>query len=288
MSDPGNSTPPNNDPLQFDVAESSVASSPARSSIAPCKACAKPITDTYFQVNDSILCATCRASLKGPRGTRLGRALRATSFGVAAAIAGAVLYMAVAAITGFEFALVAIVVGFMVGAAVRKGSGGRGGRPYQILAVVLTYLSVVSINIPLLINAFAAKEKARAHATATTQMDTINISARGPVSDTTAIDRPATSDSGMTVAQAGTPFSAPRATKTRPRHPQFGKVLMALLALLVLAARVPFLAGFSNIIGLVIIGVAVFQAWKLNRRVTLRITGPYRLGTRAAGAKPVG
>jgi hypothetical protein len=288
MSDQGNSTPPNNDPLQFDVAESPVVSSPARSSIAPCKACAKPITDTYFQVNGSILCATCRASLSGPRGSRLGRALRATSFGVAAAIAGAVLYMAVAAITGFEFALVAIVVGFMVGAAVRKGSGGRGGRPYQILAVVLTYLSVVSINIPLLINAFAAKEKARAHATATTQMDTINISARGPVSDSTATDRPATSGSGMTVAQAGTPFSAPHTTKTRPPHPQFGKVLMALLALLVLAARVPFLAGFSNIIGLVIIGVAVFQAWKLNRRVTLRITGPYRLGTRAAGANPVG
>jgi hypothetical protein len=61
---------------------------------------------------------------------------------------------------------------------------------------------------------------------------------------------------------------------------------MALGLLLLLAARVPFLAGFSNVIGLIIIGVAVLQAWRLNRRITLNITGPYRVG--AGGAESVG
>ena len=41
-------------------------------------------------------------------------------------------------------ALIAIVVGLFVGRAVRWGSGGRGGRLYQGLAVVLTYLAIVS------------------------------------------------------------------------------------------------------------------------------------------------
>lgn len=288
MSDHGNSTPPNNDPLQFDVAETPVTSSPARPSVAPCKACAKPITETYFQVNGSIVCASCRAALERPRGTRLGRVVRATGFGVIAAIGGAILYMIVAAITGFEFALVAIVVGFMVGTAVRKGSAGRGGRAYQLLAAGLTYLSVVSINVPLLINDFAAKEKARAHSFAPTPMDTINISARGPVSAPTPTDPATSNDSGMTVSQAGIPGATPRAIKPRATHPHFGRVLLALVALLLLAARVPFLAGLSNLMGLIIIGVAVLQAWRLNRRVTLSITGPYRLGTGAASAESVG
>src|SRR4051812_46990490 len=175
MSEHGNSTPRDNDPLQFDVAESPTAAPDAGRSVAPCKGCGKAITDVYFQVNGSIACDTCRAALDRPRGTRLGRTVRATSFGVLAAIAGATLYVVVAAITGFEFALLAIVVGFMVGAAVRKGSGGRGGRAYQVLAVALTYLSVVSINVPLIFKEIAAREKARTHA-APTQMDTIKIS----------------------------------------------------------------------------------------------------------------
>ena len=64
--------------------------------------------------------------------------------------------------------------------------------------------------------------------------------------------------------------------------------MMAFGLLLLLAARVPFMAGISNVIGLIIIGVAVLQAWRLNRRIEPRITGPYRLGAGAAGAESVG
>jgi hypothetical protein len=38
--------------------------------------------------------------------------------------------------------LVALVVGFLVGFAVKKGSNGRGGPPYQWLAVFLTYTAI--------------------------------------------------------------------------------------------------------------------------------------------------
>ena len=42
-----------------------------------------------------------------------------------AAILGAILYFAVTAITGYEIGLVAIAVGWLVGRAIQKGTGGR-------------------------------------------------------------------------------------------------------------------------------------------------------------------
>ena len=43
----------------------------------------------------------------------------------------------------------------------------------------------------------------------------------------------------------------------------------------ILAWLLPFLTLPQNIIGLFIIGVGVYEAWKLNKRVPLTITGPY-------------
>ena len=65
----------------------------------------------------------------------------AAIFGLGAALAGAAIYYAVIAITHFEIGLVAILIGYMVGYAVRKGAGGRGGLRFQILAALLTVRS---------------------------------------------------------------------------------------------------------------------------------------------------
>ena len=55
------------------------------------------------------------------------RALRALLFGSIAAGLGAAIYYGVAVATNMEFGLIAIVVGLMVGKAVKTGSDGRGG-----------------------------------------------------------------------------------------------------------------------------------------------------------------
>ena len=39
----------------------------------------------------------------------------------------------------------------------------------------------------------------------------------------------------------------------------------------------------ENIIGLLIIGFALYQAWKMNQKVVLDIDGPFQLAARAAG-----
>ena len=285
MTPDGNSSP-TNEPLQFDVAESSASSDAPQH--AHCRGCEQPIQDTYYEVNGSVICGACRADIGRPRGTRLRRVLQATALGTLAAIGGSLLYFGVAAITKREFGLVAIAVGFMVGTAVRKGSGGRGGWAYQTLAIALTYLAIVSTYVPLVVKEFQKEESrssAPEHAAMPIPMDTIRISARGPAASSSRSDSsaPARRAENSPVMQAGTPRSVPRTDST---HLGFGTVLLGIGALVLLAAIVPIAAGFSNVIGLLIIGIAVFEAWKLNRRVQLTIAGPYRLGTGPSG--PIG
>jgi hypothetical protein len=280
-----------NGPLQFDVAESAAPSNTSRPS-STCRGCSRPITGEYYQVNGSIVCTPCRASLERPAGARWQRILRAASLGTLAAIGGSLLYFAVAAITGREFGLVAIVVGYMVGMAVRKGSRGRGGWAYQSLAIGLTYLAIVTSYVPLIAREF--QKSALAHSSRSTNAvpmaDTITISARGPdvgrAVDSAAAERRA--DSGFTVMQSGAPTGVAQPIHAHRGHLDFGTLLLGVGTLVLMAAMIPILAGFSNIIGIVIIGIAVFEAWKLNRRIKVTITGPYRVANGTSVMRAVG
>ena len=283
MSPDGNSSP-TNEPLQFDVAESAASTDAPHH--AHCRGCGQAIRDAYYEVNGSVVCGACRVAIELPRGTRLRRVVQATALGTLAAIGGSLLYFGVAALTGREFGLVAIAVGFMVGTAVRKGSGGRGGWPYQTLAIALTYLAIVSTYVPLVVKEFqkeGSSGAARAHPAAPIPMDTITISARGPAAPPSSTESSARTqrDEHAPVMQAGTPRAVPL---KNANHLGPGTVLLGIGALVLLAAIVPIAAGFSNLIGLLIIGIAVFEAWKLNRRVRLTIAGPYRLGAGPSGA----
>ena len=57
----------------------------------------------------------------------------------------------VAIVTGLEIGLIAILVGIMVGKAIRNGSYGVGGRPQQILAVALTYFAITTSYVPVFV-----------------------------------------------------------------------------------------------------------------------------------------
>jgi len=62
-----------------------------------------------------------------------------------------------------------------------------------------------------------------------------------------------------------------------------GSVLMIIVAFFVSYA-VPFLLGFQNIIGLLIIAFGLWEAWKFNQRVDAAMTGPYTITPTATPA----
>jgi hypothetical protein len=230
-----------------------------------CAACARPVHDYYYEVNGHIACEACRVRLEAaPPGTRAGRVAKAAALGTLAAAAGTALYYAVSAITGYEFSLIAIVVGVFVGKAVRKGSGGRGGGAYQALAMFLTYASIVSAYIPPIVKQIASD--APHHATQKADVKAASAGVAAPVGAAAPAD-----------AQTRT------ATSTVPDPPPtLGRAVLglflAVVLLFALAMAAPFLAGVQNIVGLIIIAIGLYEAWKMNKRVAIVVNGPYRVG----------
>ena len=62
-------------------------------------------------------------------------------------------------------------------------------------------------------------------------------------------------------------------------------VVVSIMAFVV-ALAVPFLAGISNIIGIVIIAFGLYEAWKLTARREVTITGPFSVAPAAPAPQP--
>jgi hypothetical protein len=214
-----------------------------------CAFCHDKIYEAYFEVNGETSCQKCRYTVEDRRANGSGavRFLRASFAGGLAATAGAGIYYAVLALTEYEFALVSILVGLMVGFAVSWGSGHRGGWVYQTLAVGLTYMAIVSTYVPFVLEAW--EDESAAEETLLTGGD----QTAGEATEVAAVD---------------------------PQQVQLsvGDALIGLAAFIVLVAAIPFLTGIENVLGLVIIGFGLFEAWRLNRYQPLTIEGPFRFG----------
>ena len=70
----------------------------------------------------------------------------------------------------------------------------------------------------------------------------------------------------------------------RERGAAFGDLVARLNWGYVLAE--PFLDGVENILGIIIIGIGLYEAWKVNKRVALTITGPFHAAFRPAAPVP--
>lgn len=210
-----------------------------------CGACGQTLTTEYYEANGTIVCAGCCDALRavGTAGTSLTRGTRALGAGAAAALAGSILYYAILAISGYEFGLIAVVVGMAVGKAVNWGAHGRGGWRYQVMAMALTYLAIVSSYVPLIVSEMRKQ--------------------------------PATVE-----ASTGRDESASQAAQNHAADeaPLTGTRAIAAIALLIgFVLALPFLAGVENIIGVIIIGIGLYEAWKFNRKRQVDITGPHAI-----------
>jgi hypothetical protein len=240
-------------PLQFDRAElpSAQAGDTASEPGIVCRGCGAAMTTEYFDLAGTPVCEACRRVIERAQDAARGwpRFARAAAFGSVAAIAGASLYYAVIAITNFEIGLVAIVIGFMVGFAVRKGTGGYGSRRYQLLAVFLTYFAVGLAYLPL-----AMKQTAD------------NVS-----------------------KQEGSERATDTAADEAPTRRLPGGLAGAIVALLLLTLALPVLIVIgslpSGLLSALIIGIGMRQAWRMTGAPPA-ITGPYRLGADAPTPAP--
>ena len=53
--------------------------------------------------------------------------------------------------------------------------------------------------------------------------------------------------------------------------------------LFVFSLALPFLAGLDNLMGIVIIGIGLYEAWKVNRAAPFSISGPFMVGEARGG-----
>jgi hypothetical protein len=217
---------------------------------------ASPSKREYYQINGHVACASCRsraeAAMETPRD--ITPLLIAGVFGLGAGLVGAVIYYAVLALLNLEIGIVAILIGYMVGYAIRKGARGRGGRRFQVLAVCLTYASIAFAYTPIVIKA-AIDERAAAKTAVSTS---------------------------ATTPEAATPTAA----DDRPANGQ--SMIVAVGASLLFVFALPVLIVFGSLPSGLISGAIIFfgmsQAWRMTGAPHLQILGPYRVGAAATTA----
>jgi hypothetical protein len=204
------------DQLRFDRVES-----PSPAGGVACASCGRAIEDVYYSGNGRTFCAACRTGIEAAlaSGGRFGPGLL---LGLGGAILGGTVYFAVTAISGYELSLITILIGWLVGRGLQKGSGVPGGRRYQVAAVVLTYLAVAGAYLAL----------------------------------------------GL---RQGLPEGADPAR------------------LVFVSLRLPVAAGLADppgsLLGLLIIGIGLYQAWQMTRRPVLTLSGPFRIAGPAPTAE---
>ncbi|MDF1838287.1 MAG: hypothetical protein P1V35_10490 [Planctomycetota bacterium] len=188
---------------------------PAEDPAANCELCQGPLPGEYFTCGEVIACGGCAGQVQGQlaQGAGLRGYMIAILMGSAAGLAGAAIWYA-------------ILVGYMVGWAVRAGSGGRGGWPFQIMAVLMTYFWISANYVPDLYMS---------------------------IGDPTNMDS----------ESAGALQDSPAAVK--------------LLFAIFVSLSIPFFDPAGNLIGILIIGFGLHQAWSMNRRHNIVVAGPYQL-----------
>jgi hypothetical protein len=233
---------------QFSTAEYS-----GTSAEATCKFCAQKISGAFYRVNGVPACADCTRRLQqaAPQDSH-NAFVRGVLFGVGAAVVGFVIYVVFALTTGLVIGFVSLLVGYLVGKAIVKGSGGVGGRRYQIAAVVLTYMAVSLSAVPIALS-MHTKQKSAPQQTRT--------------SDAAATPAPAAADS---------PAPSP--------EPQmgFGRALGMLTLLGLVSPFLDLADPMHGVIGLIILLVGIRIAWQLTAARPLEISGPITPGVPAA------
>jgi hypothetical protein len=135
---------------QFNTAEYSSAGE-------VCKSCKQPLRGDYYRLNGMTTCASCAQQVRRQMPVDTQPAfLKAIALGIGAAVLGCVFYAGFTMVTNIYIGIVSLAVGWLIGKAMKMGSGGIGGKRYQIAAAVLTYMAVSMAEVPIRLHARGA------------------------------------------------------------------------------------------------------------------------------------
>lgn len=234
--------------MSSDVPQFATAEYSSKAGETACRACGQKISGAHYRVNGVPACASCTQRLREQLPADSHQAfVRALLFGIGGAILGFAIYVGFALATGWMVGYVSLAVGYLVGKGMVMGSRGVGGRRYQVVAIVLTYMAVSLAAIPIAISAHLKHRSAEQHAQSST---------------------------------APAPTAAPKQAQASPvgptpaRHPS-GARIAGVLVLLGLAS--PFLElsdPMHGVIGLIILLVGLQIAWRITAARKLDIVGP--------------
>jgi hypothetical protein len=186
-----------------------------------CAVCGAGITGEYFMSGERAVCAGCQPRVTAELAQGHGGFGPALLYGTLAGAAGTAVYYGVQALTGYEFGLIAIIVGLAVGKAVRHGAGTRDHWLYRALGVGITYASICTTYVPPLL---ASME-----------------------------------------------------------NPGLVHVIIAFL----FALKVPyFLLTEGEIMGLVILGIGLWEGWRYSQAPEIALSGPFRVAQSATKEAP--
>ena len=205
-----------------------------------CSACKSVIESSYYHLAGKPICPTCAEIAKSAQ-QRPGTSgvMRGFLYGLGAAVACSIGYAVVTMTTKMEFALLAILVGYIVGRAVRVGSSGLGGRRCQILAVALTYFSITSSYVPLVIQGLRERAKTEA-------------------------------------AKQSDPAPAVQ-TRRPPSAATLVIGVVAIVGIALVSPFLGLAGGVGGLISIAIIFFGLAQAWKQTKRDERLLMGPYTL-----------
>lgn len=253
-----------------------------------CWSCKRDISGEYYLVNEAPYCASCRDALNYSSPTeqlRTGGLARAALYGLGAAAVGTAIWLGILWAADLEIGLIAILVGWMVGKAVFVGSGDRGGLRYQILAVALTYTSICASYAPLLVGGMSSYEQPQ---TVVVDGQDRRVILGGSTAESPAVT-PEQAAAAIPAPEDGSPLEEGKVylvpTSWEETETDALRGVVGIAVVFGIALAMPFLMGFENIIGLLIIGFGLWQAWKANEKRVLEVEGPFRSdGSAAAGA----
>jgi hypothetical protein len=260
----GSSTP------QFGTAEYKSSGGPDR-----CKSCDTTLTGRYYRINGALACENCAERLKQqiPKDAH-SAFVRGLLFGLGGALLGLILYAAFGILTGLVIGYVSLAVGYIVGKAIKLGSGGLGGRRYQIAAALLTYSAVSVAAIPIYVSQIVKDKKGEK---------------QSMVQHTLPQAPSATQQQDPGAIGSAAPQEPASQAPADPKKPSMGLGAALGLAVLVGLAS-PFLAlqdPFHGIIGLIILFVGIRIAWQLTVGVKVDILGPFERNVPAPAPPPI-